>query len=51
VPLAHFAAIVGCMGLVSGLPNLEELWRCWRAEQKGRAGMEVSGDANGLFAA
>lgn len=51
VPLKDFAAIVTCMGLISGLPHLEELWRCYRAERKGLAGRDTPECARELYAA
>jgi hypothetical protein len=50
VPLKDFAAIVACMGLVSGLPHVEELWRCYRAQQSGAAGSEIPECAQELYA-
>jgi hypothetical protein len=50
VPLKDFAAIVACMGLVSGLPHVEELWRCYRAQQSGVAGSEIPECAQELYA-
>jgi hypothetical protein len=49
VPLKDFAAVVTCMGLVSGLPHVEELWRCYRAERKGLAGRDVPECARVLY--
>lgn len=49
VPLKDFAVIVACMGLLSGLPHLEELWRCYRAKQRGQAGTETPACARELF--
>jgi hypothetical protein len=50
VPLKDFAAIVAGMGLVSGLPHLEELWRCYRAQQSGVAGRDIPECAQELYA-
>jgi hypothetical protein len=50
VPLKDFAAIVAGMGLVSGLPHLEELWRCYRAQRSGAAGRDIPECAPELFA-
>jgi hypothetical protein len=50
IPLKHFAAIVACMGIVSGLPHVEELWRCYRAQQEGLAGSEIPECARELYA-
>jgi hypothetical protein len=50
VPLKDFAAIVACMGLVSGLPHLEELWRCYRAEKAGLTGVDAPECARELYA-
>jgi hypothetical protein len=41
VPLKDFAAIVTTMGLVSGLPHVEELWRCYRAQRQGLTGRDT----------
>ncbi|MBV8673668.1 MAG: hypothetical protein JOZ33_09565 [Acidobacteriaceae bacterium] len=49
VPLAHFAGIVACMGIVSGLPHLEELWRCYRAQRSGDAGRDTPECARELY--
>ncbi len=49
VPLKDFAVIVACMGLVSGLPHMEELWRCYRAQQRGVAGSDIPQCAQELF--
>ncbi len=51
VPLKDFAAIVACMGLLSGLPHLEELWRCYRAKQSGQAETDIPACARELFGA
>ncbi len=45
-----FAIIVAGMGLVSGLPHLEELWRCYRAKRKGLEGRDIEECARVLFA-
>jgi hypothetical protein len=50
IPLKDFAAIVTCMGLVAGLPHLEELWRCYRAQRKGIAGRDIPECARELYA-
>lgn len=50
VPLLHFAAIVAGMGAISGLPHLEELWRCYRAEQERKAGRDIPACAEELYA-
>jgi hypothetical protein len=50
VPLKHFAAIVAGMGAVSGLPHIEELWRCYRAQQSGVAGRDIPDCAQELYA-
>jgi hypothetical protein len=50
VPMKHVAAVVACMGLVSGLPHVEELWRCYRAQQAGSAGRDIPECAQELFA-
>jgi hypothetical protein len=49
VPLKDFAAIVTCMGVVSGLPHLEELWRCYRAKREGLAGRDIPECAQELY--
>jgi len=38
------------MSLVSGLPHLEELWRCYRVEQRGAAGRDIPECAQELYA-
>jgi hypothetical protein len=50
VPLKDFAMIVGGMGLISGLPHMEELWRCIRAQQQGKAGKDIPECAQQLYA-
>ncbi len=50
VPLMDFAIIVACMGAVSFLPHVEELWRCYQAQQRGEAGSEVPECARELYA-
>jgi len=50
VPPKDFVAIVACMGLVSGLPHVEELWRCYRAQQAGLAGKDIADCARQLYA-
>lgn len=50
VPLKDFATIVAGMGLVSGLPHIEELWRCYRAQQSGIAGRDIPECAQELYA-
>jgi len=50
VPLKDFATIVGCMSVISGLPHLEELWRCYRAAQAGEAGRDIPECAQELYA-
>jgi len=50
VPPKHFVAIVACMGAVSGLPHIEELWRCYRAQQSGVAGRDIPQCAQELYA-
>ena len=51
VPPGHFAAILAGMGLLSGLPHVEELWRCYRARQQGEAGRDIPACAPELYAA
>ncbi len=50
IPLTHFAVIVAGMGVVSGLPHLEELWRCYRAKKLGLAGRDIEESAQQLYA-
>ena len=50
VPLKDFVAIVACMGLMSGLPHVEELWRCYRAQRSGLAGKDIPNCARELYA-
>jgi hypothetical protein len=50
IPMTHFIAIVGGMGLISGVPHLEELWRCYRAQQRGLAGSDIDECARELYA-
>lgn len=50
VPLKDFLVIVTCMGPVSGLPHVEELWRCYRAQQAGVAGKDIPECARELYA-
>lgn len=49
VPIKHFVSIVGAMGIISGLPHVEELWRCYRAQIEGRAGKEIPQCAQELY--
>ena len=49
VPLKDFAAILSIMGVVSGLPHVEELWRCYRAQREGRAGSDIPECAETLY--
>ncbi|MGA9586509.1 MAG: hypothetical protein WBQ95_14340 [Terracidiphilus sp.] len=49
IPLKDFAMIVACMGLMSGLPHLEEFWRCYRAQKTGRTGTEIPRCAQELY--
>jgi len=51
IPLKDFAIIVAGMGLVSGVPHLEELWRCYRAKRKGLEGRDIEECAQRLYAA
>ncbi|MGC1649133.1 MAG: hypothetical protein WA741_25205 [Candidatus Sulfotelmatobacter sp.] len=50
VVLKDFIAIVACMGLMSGLPHVEELWRCYRAQRSGLAGKDIPDCARELYA-
>ncbi len=50
VALKDFIAIVACMGLMSGLPHVEELWRCYRAQRSGLAGKDIPDCARELYA-
>jgi hypothetical protein len=49
VPMKHFVAIVAGMGTVSGLPHLEELWRCYSAQRDGLAGRDIPECARELY--
>lgn len=49
VPIRHFVAIVAAMGALSGLPHIEELWRCYRTQLKGDAGSEIPECAQELY--
>ena len=49
IPLKEFAAVVACMGLVSGLPHVEELWRCYRAQREGLTGRDTPECARELY--
>jgi len=49
VPLKDFAAVVACMGVVSGLPHIEELYRCYSAERRGLAGRDIPACAQELY--
>ena len=50
VPPKDVSAIVACTGLVSGLPQVEEPWRRYRAEQKDVAGKDIPDCARQLTA-
>ena len=50
VPLKDFITIAACLGLISGLPHVEELWRCYRAERSGLAGKDTPECARDLYA-
>jgi hypothetical protein len=50
VSLKDFVAIVACMGLISGLPHVEELWRCYRAQRSGLGGKDIPDCARELYA-
>lgn len=50
LPLRQIAAIFGAMTLFVGLPHVEELWRCWRARQRGLTGTETPECARQLYA-
>ena len=49
-PLKHFATIVGGAGLISVVPHVEELWRCYRAERDGLAKRDIPKCARELYA-
>lgn len=49
IPLKEFAAVVACMALVSGLPHMEELWRCYRAQREGLTGSDTPECARELY--
>ena len=44
------AVILGAMAAFSGLPHLEEFWRCWRARQKGLTERDTPECARELYA-
>lgn len=50
VPLRDVAAIIAGMGLISGLPHVEELWRCYRAHRNGEAGRDTPDCVRELYA-
>lgn len=50
IPLKDFVAIIVGMGVVSALPHLEELWRCYRAKSEGLAGRDIDECAQHLYA-
>jgi hypothetical protein len=50
VPFSDFVLIVTSMGLMSGLPHLEELWRCYHARRAGLAGRDIPECARELYA-
>lgn len=50
VPMKEFVVIVACMGLVSGLPHVEELWRCYVAWKNGLTGSDTPECARELYA-
>jgi hypothetical protein len=50
VPLSHAAAILAGMALFVGAPHVEELWRCWKAEQEGLKGRDTPECARELYA-
>jgi hypothetical protein len=51
VPLRHIGAITGAAMLVSGLPHVEELWRCVRVQKQGLTGSETPECVRELYAA
>ncbi|KAA6456961.1 diguanylate cyclase [Acidobacteria bacterium AB60] len=51
VPVPQLLAIIAAMGLLSGLPHLEELMRCLRAQRDGRAGTGIPSCAPELYSA
>jgi hypothetical protein len=50
IPLKDFAAVIACMGILSGLPHLEELWRCYSTKREGLAGRDIPECARELYA-
>jgi hypothetical protein len=48
--LSQIVSIFGAMCLFVFLPHVEELWRCWRAQQKGLTGTETPECARELYA-
>lgn len=47
----HIGAIFGAATVISALPHIEELWRCWRAYREGLTGTETPECARELYAA
>jgi hypothetical protein len=45
------AALLGSLALLVGLPHVEELWRCWRAEKQGLKERDTPECARELYAA
>ena len=45
------AVIFGAMTLTNVLPNVEELWRCWKAYREGLTGTETPECARELYEA
>jgi hypothetical protein len=41
VPLKGIDVIASCMTVVSGIPDINEYWRCYRARQRGVAGNNI----------
>jgi hypothetical protein len=51
MPPSRAAALLGTVGLLVALPHVEELWRCWRAEQQGLKERDTPECARELYAA
>jgi hypothetical protein len=49
VPARDIGLVLGAMGLLGALPHMDELRRCWRAEQEGRTGSDTPECAPVLF--
>jgi hypothetical protein len=51
LPLHQIVAIFGALGAFVFLPHVEELWRCWRAKQRGLTGVDTPECVRELYAA